>query len=429
MEQLMVGVGQEVITPALGTMLMGYTPKRPALGVHDDLHVTAFALTYGQVQVLYLSLDLCNMYYPEDEIRARISAACSVPADHIIMSCTHTHSGPATHQDDERPNYMEDIFIPAAIKASVDAVANRKPAQMGIGQTYSEVAVNRRKIKEDGTVILGQNPHGSWDPTMTVISFREPDGTPIGNIIQYGCHNTASGRNDDVTRDWCGVAIDRLQQQSGGITAFINGCGGDCGPRLPNGWSTGNLQMAMELGGKAAIDAVRAWKSIKVWQNVPLKVLAGQIEMPLQDIGTEAQVLEQAAALGDPESLKGTMRSSYDRLMERAEYLHEGNIPPKVQILPCTVLALGPLAIMPLPFEPFSMVTLRIKDYSPFPYTLCPGYSNGAMSYFPSADQIVRGGYEVRMFKTIRLIPFAENAEQHLVAGCLKLLRTLNEQE
>ena len=325
MEQLMVGVGQEVITPVLGTMLMGYTPMRPALGVHDDLHVTAFALAYSQVQALYLSLDLCNMYYPEAEIRAQISMACGVPAEHIIMSCTHTHSGPATHQDDQSPNYMNDIFIPAAIKASVDAVKNKKPAEMGIGQTYSEVAVNRRKIKEDGTVILGQNPHGSWDPTMTVISFREPDGTPIGNIIQYGCHNTASGRNDDVTRDWCGVAVDRLQKQSGGITAFINGCGGDCGPRLPNGWSTGNLEMAMELGGKAAIDAIRAWKSIKMWQNVPLKVLVGEVEMPLQDIGTEEQIMEQAAALGDPETLTGTMRSSYERLMDRVEYLQEGN--------------------------------------------------------------------------------------------------------
>ena len=149
--------------------------------------------------------------------------------------------------------------------------------------------------------------------------------------------------------------------------------------------------------------------------------------MPLQDIGTEEQIMEQAAALGDPETLTGTMRSSYERLMDRVEYLQEGNVPPKVQIIPRTVLALGPLAIMPLPFEPFSMVTLRIKEYSPFPYTLCPGYSNGAMSYFPSADQIVRGGYEIRMFQTIRLVPFAEDAEQHLVAGCLKLLRALHE--
>ena len=50
--------------------------------------------------------------------------------------------------------------------------------------------------------------------------------------------------------------VDRLEAQTGAVTAFINGCGGDCGPRLPNGKTTGDLQMALELGGKAGVDAV-----------------------------------------------------------------------------------------------------------------------------------------------------------------------------
>lgn len=427
MDQLLVGVGQEVITPKLGAMLLGYTPLRPALSVHDDLHVTVFAFETNGVQALYLAADLCNMYYPELELREQICRATGVPVTHIVVSCTHTHSGPHTAKENEETFfYMEDIFIPACIRASNAALENRRIAQMGVGTAYSEVAVNRRQIKEDGKMTHGQNPHGSWDPTMTVVSFRQPDGTPIGNIIQYGCHNTASGKNDEVTRDWCGVAIDRLQQVSGGVTAFINGCGGDCGPRLPNGKTTGNLQMAMELGGKAAIDAVNAWRSIKLWQNAPLKVLSGDIVLPMMKVTVE-NTLAQAEKLGDPEKLKGIPLNCYKRLMERAEYLRQGNTPKTEQVIERTVIALGPVAFMPLPFEPFSMITLRIKDHSPFPYTLCPGYSNGAMSYFPSIDQISRGGYEVMLF-CCKDFPFAEDAEQHLVAGCLKLLRELYEQ-
>lgn len=427
MEQLLVGVGQEIITPKIGAMLLGYTPLRPALSVHDDLHVTAFAFETNGVQVLYLAADLCNMYYPELELREQISQATNVPAAHIVVSCTHTHSGPHTGKEREDTFfYIEEIFIPACIKASTAALENRKPAQMGVGTTYSEVGINRRQIKENGQMIHGQNPHGSWDPTMTVVSFREPDGTPIGNIIQYGCHNTASAKNDEVTRDWCGVAIDRLQQISGGLTAFINGCGGDCGPRLPNGKTTGSLQMAMELGGKAAVDAVNAWRSIKQWQNAPLKVLSGDIVLPLMKVTVE-NTLAQAEKLGNPEKLKGIPLGCYTRLMERAEFLRQGNTPETERVIERTVIALGPVAFMPLPFEPFSMITLRIKDHSPFPYTLCPGYSNGALSYFPSMDQIPRGGYEVMLF-CCRDFPFAEDAEQHLVAGCLNLLRELYEQ-
>ena len=36
MKQLLVGVGQEIITPPMGMLLMGYSPMRPALGVHDE---------------------------------------------------------------------------------------------------------------------------------------------------------------------------------------------------------------------------------------------------------------------------------------------------------------------------------------------------------------------------------------------------------
>jgi len=426
MGQLKVGVGQEIITPKVGSMLLGYTPMRPALSIHDDLHVTAFAFETEGIRSLYLAADLCNMYYPELEIREMIAKETGVPEDHMVISCTHTHSGPHTGKDcEETFFYMETIFIPACIKASKVALDNLKSAQLGVGTTYSDVAVNRRQIKEDGKMIHGQNPHGSWDPTMTVVSFREPDGTPIGNIIQYGCHNTASGKNDEVTRDWCGVAIDRLQQVSGGVTAFINGCGGDCGPRLPNGKTTANLQMAMELGGKAAVDAVRAWKSIKLWQDAPMKVHSGSITLPLMKVTVE-NTLAQAATLGDPEKLKGIPLGCYNRLMDRVEFLQQGNIPETERVIERTVIAVGPVAFMPLPFEPFSMITLRIKDHSPFPYTLVPGYSNGALSYFPSTDQLLRGGYEVMLFRC-RDFPFAEDAEQHLVAGCLKLLRELYE--
>lgn len=427
MEQLFVGVGQEVINPQLGAMLLGYSPMRPALSIHDDLHVTAFVFETNGEQALYLAADLCNMYYPERELREQICQAIGIPVEHTVVSCTHTHSGPDTHKESEETFfYMEQIFIPACIKAATTALNNRKRAQMGVGTTHSRVGVNRRQIKEDGKMIHGQNPHGSWDPTMTVVSFREPDGTPIGNIIQYGCHNTASGKNDEVTRDWCGVAIDRLQKVSSGVTAFINGCGGDCGPRLPNGKTTGTLQMAMELGGSAAIDAVNAYRSIKQWQDVPMKVHSGDIILPLMKVTVE-NTLAQAEKLGDPEKLKGIPLNCYNRLLDRAEFLRQGNIPETERVIERTVIALGPVAFMPLPFEPFSMITLRIKDHSPFPHTLCPGYSNGAMSYFPSMDQIPRGGYEVMLF-CCRDFPFAEDAEQHLVAGCLKLLRELYEQ-
>lgn len=432
MQQLKVGVGRRIITPPLGTMLQGYTPARPALSVHDDVHVTAFAFETAGERALLFSVEMCNIRVNTiQRIKDKLDRKTGVSAGNMIIACTHTHSSAHATYDIEKPhNFIVDILIPRACEAAQEALAAMEPAQMGVGTTYSDVAVNRRQIKEDtGKAILGQNPYGSWDPTMTVVSFRKLDGTPIGNLIHYGCHNTASGKNGEVTRDWAGVMVDRLEEQSGGVTAFINGCAGDCGPRLPNGKTTGNLQMALELGGKAGIDAVRAYNAIEVWEQAPLQVLSTQIGLPLQEVGSVEDVMKEAAALGDPATLKGTMLSSYNHLLERAEYLRQGNIPPAEKKIDHTFIALGPLVIQAIPFEPFSVLTLRIKEGSPYRHTLCVGYANGSLSYFPSMDQLARGGYEVRMFKTINLIPFRDDSEQHYVTASLQHIRSMYENQ
>ncbi len=426
--KLKVGVGRRDITPAVGGMLAGYAPARPSTCVNDNVRVTAFAFTYDQQTALLFSCELCNFVVEIIHMmKPAIAKATGVPEGHIFLSCTHTHSSAHTAYDyDEPDGYVHTIFLPRAIEAAKEALESQKEAHMGVGTTWSDVGVNRRAIKEaTGKAVLGQNPYGSWDPTMTVISFKEPDGTPIANIVHYGAHNTGCGKNSEISRDWAGVMVDRLEAHSGAVTAFINGCGGDCGPRLANGKTTGNLKMALELGGKAAIDAVKAYNTIDKWESVPMQVKFTPINMPLQDIGTPEDVKKDMEAFGDPALLKGTDVGSYRILQERYDYLAAGNVQPRYEAVDHVFLTLGELALQGIPFEPFSMITLRIKDGSPFRHTLCVGYTNGSRSYFPSMDQIIRGGYEVKMFKTRNLVPFADDAEQEYVLGSLEILREL----
>ena len=90
-------------------------------------------------------------------------------------------------------------------------------------------------------------------------------------------------------------------------------------------------------------------------------------------------------------------------------------------------LALGPVMLTGISFEPFAILTLRIKAGSPYRHTLCVGYTNGSRSYFPSMDQIIRGGYEVKMYRTRNLVPFADDAEQARVTESLKHIRAMYE--
>ena len=430
---LSVGIGRQDITPPLGSWLMGYAPARRAESVGDPLHITVFAFEYAGVRSLLSTADVCLIGNPlSTEIRREMSAASGVPFEHIILSATHTHSGPPMRatagEAPVDPEYINQLFIPAAKKAAAEAVAALRPALVGVGEIHSDVGVNRRGIALNGSITLGQDPYGTYDPIMTVVSFREPDGKAIGNLIHYGAHNTASGKNPEITRDWCGVAIDRLEAESGGITAFFNGCEGDTGPRLPNGQTTGNYQMAQELGGRAAIDAVNAWRSIKEWRaDLPMKVTTEDITLPLKPLPEEETLIQEIESLGDPEKLVGLHYSGYALLLDRLELIRSGG-GKQSEPVSTTVISVGPVAFLAVPFEVFSRITLRIRQYSPYPYTLSLSNGNGNLFYFPSQDQLIRGGYEVWLFTSFKTQPFADDSEQHYVVGAVDLLNNLNKQ-
>ena len=430
---LNVGVGRADISPAVGTWLTGYAPARRAEIINDPLHLTAFAFEQDGVRAIVATADTCVI---EDafsaEVRRAMSEASGVPFEKIILSATHTHSGPALFDTPGGAPFDRDYaygkFLPAAKAAAADATASLRPAVMGVGVTQSDVGVNRRQILTNGDVALGQEPLGSYDPTMTVVSFREPDGKPIGNIIHYGAHNTGAGANPEATRDWCGVMIDRLEAESGGVTAFFNGCEGDVGPRLANGGTTGSLKLTLELGGRAAIDAVRAWRSIREWRSgCELKTLSCDIKLPYKKLPAYEELMDEINSKGDPDKLVGLAVMEYEALSKRAEAMREGKLPGEARAFPIFAVSVGPVAFLPIPFEIFSMITLRISRHSPFAHTLSLSNANGWTLYFPSMDQIIRGGYEVWVFTKLSAFPFADDSEQHFVSQAAELLKRLKE--
>lgn len=236
-----VGFGRAVITPQVGTILVGYAPGRPAESVGDDLKVTAIAISSGDSSVLLLAADL-GVIAPAifEDIRSQISQAAEVPAANILYSTTHTHSGPNvfTHNGwgDPDLSYVANILVPGSVAAAREAMANLRPALLGVGTARSDVAVNRRQFTRAGEIIVGQNPWGLKDPIMTVVSFKEKEGgKSIANLIHYGAHGTAAGCNPEITRDWPGPMVDILERESGAVTAFFNGTIGETGPNLPTG--------------------------------------------------------------------------------------------------------------------------------------------------------------------------------------------------
>lgn len=431
---LQCGAGKADITPPLGTILFGYAPGRPAESVGDGLEAVAILLKSDEDSALLITCTIAILTKQlSAQLREIAAEASGVPADNVTVCCTHTHSGPNTHiksgWGDIDHGYIENILKPGIREAAKKAAAKLVNVTMGVGEINSDIGMNRRELKENGQITLGQNPWGIRDPKMTVVSFKGEDGNIVANLIHYGCHGTASGNNPQITRDWAGVMTDMLEAETGGITGFYNGYEGDQGPKLPNGKTTGNYQMALQLGGKAGIDAVRAWRSIKEYQDVPLKVLHGTVKIPYDALSTREEAEAQLEQLGSLEQIYA--KKEFSKVNEYNHWhsvlaIHDSQQPKQTHFTyEQNITAIGPVAIVPSPFEAFAEIGLRIRAHSPYPYTLNLSNCHGGYAYLPTKNDIPAGGYELWYFlyAIYTTYPLPKNTDDHWVMQNLALLR------
>jgi len=417
-----LGIGREIITPDIGGLLFGYNNHTRSESVLDDLDVTAFLMKTEDTSALLIGFTVCLIHDTlVKEISQKAAAIAGIPASHVIVSATHTHSGPQTTRyfpsfGDIDREYVDKVFIPKCMQAVETATANMKPVKVGIGTTHSTVGINRRQLQADNTIAFGNNPWDHYDPTMTVISFADADKKPIANIIHVGAHCTAIGNTRDITRDWAGVMVDRVEAQTGVMTMFINGTLGDVAPRMANSGSVGNLKLMQEVGGLAGIDAMRAFNTIKAYYDEPLQVVCGALEVPY----VPAISKEEAAAMLD--SCNDWDRFKQSSLATLLQMYEDGEPGPDSLSYDQVLFCIGHVVLVPYPFEVSSEIGLRLRSYSPFAHTLTMSCTNGSFSYLPAESQICRGGYEIDSFLWFRPRQMPHNADFLLVEQNLKLI-------
>ena len=264
-DKLYLGVEKAIITPKVGARLFGYAEDLFSNQVHDDLHATVFLFEQGDISCVMVSIAVVALTdLLSDRIRKGISEKTGIPLSNIMLASIHTHSGPATLGQDggwgsADGEYCDGILIPRIIEAAEKAKANKQAVKMGYATGESHIAINRRELSIKNEILLGQNPWGPYNPKMSVLSFRNESGECVANMIHYGMHGTCAGHNLEISQDWIGVMVNRVQKLTGGVTAFFNGPEGDVGPRLTNGGTTGvsDIKHAEETGGRAAFDAMQ----------------------------------------------------------------------------------------------------------------------------------------------------------------------------
>lgn len=427
-EQFKIGVGKEVISPKLGVNLFGYTNDIYAEKVHDDLTVSVIAFEQGENKGVLISADLCLVSQQiTDVVKEQIFAKTGFPCENLTFATTHTHTGPETKCFEGYTNvnkeYIDEILIPQTIIAAEKAVKNLTPAIMGVSTTQSYVGVNRRQFNEEGRVFLGQNPFGSQDNTMTVMAFKSLTGENLVNIIHYNAHGTSMGREPQISRDWIGPMVDRLEKETGATTVYFNGSIGDMGPRLSNGRTAGRLADMIEIGSLAALDATKAYKQIKEYREVDFKLLKGDMVLPYDEVPSLEEVENRLAILGDPSKLEGVARKKAASLGVIKKMYEQKVEFDKAKIVPQTIYAFNNTAIVPFLHELFSSIALRLRSFSPFENTLCVSNANDSHGYLPAKEDIARGGYEVAGFLYLNAYKLSDDTDTNIIKENLRIMR------
>lgn len=435
-ESLRAGIGRADITPAPGTPQGGWGAQTHQRGAGADLPLLAkcLALTDGKMSAAIVDVDLIHLS-PETEqkIANTASEIVGIPADHIRISCTHTHSGPNTFRLpvitqglDMVLSYMESL--PHRVAGAIwQAFQSLQPVRVTAGMGSCDINVNRRFQGPDGRWVVGRNPNGPVDRSVRVVRFDDLDERPLATILHYACHPTIMAwDNQLITPDFPGVAKRVVEDNVGGTCLFLQGATGNIGPRLG---FTGDLSVYRRLGTILGLEASRIALNIETvarkttfvgyqesgapialyreetMEQPPLvlSVRVKNILLPVRKMDSPellAKEAERLRAVMNEKRLSGTEQEIRDATAaatqagmkaERAK-LVEGRSHLDRRLC---VIRLGQIALISTQGEPFTETNARIVAQSPFPYTLFSGYSHGGVGYIPVREAFDQGGYEV----------------------------------
>src|SRR6185437_7649640 len=123
--------------------LVGYPHvPRTSSGVHDPLLASALYLCDGVTPLLLVAVDILYLSAESSkQCRFAISKATGIPWQNMVISATHTHSGPVTHsvlawKDDPvvqppDPEYLEQ-FHRGIIESAIAAYRAAEPARLAV---------------------------------------------------------------------------------------------------------------------------------------------------------------------------------------------------------------------------------------------------------------------------------------------------------
>jgi len=386
------GIARVVITPEEPIWMAGYSSREhPSEGILVDLWAKVLAIEdeKGGKAVL-ITTDLLGIPKKmSDHIRDQIAIKYGLTRSQIILSSSHTHSGPVLMDAlfDVYPLDAKQIEVirrysnnleKTIVALTGDAIHSMVPAQLFSQNGVTRFQVNRRNNSE-ATLTDQTDLNGPNDYAVPVLKVTDTSGNLIAVAFGYACHATVLNFYQ-FSGDYPGFAQIELEKLHPGVTAmFFQGAGADQNP-LPRRTVPLAQQYGRELA--AAVDRVLNEDIKKLepllstaYSEVNLTFSTPPSKEELIKMEKETRGYEQRWAASQLEILRknGSLLTSY--------------------LYPVQIWKIGDQSIMILGGELVVQYAIELKRlFGPEIFVI--GYANDEMAYIPSETILKEGGYE-----------------------------------
>jgi len=411
------GLARVVITPPEPVFMAGYASRdKPFQGVVHDLHAKALALTDAKgKRALLITSDLIGFRAAVgDPICERIMKATGLKRSEIILSSSHTHTGPSQTTKAEASGKMDEAAAKKlydytgwlqdrVVELALAALKQSQPVTLAHGTGLARFVMNRREPTPRG-IILGFNPRGPADRSVPVLRINDADGKTIAVLFQAATHNTTlGGRDYDICGDYAGFAQAYIERERPGVQAmFMLGCAGDANP-----YPRGTLEIAKAHGEELGAEVLRLLAAKLRPVAGELRTEFGRVDVPLQPIPSAAEIAEFIKLPG------GWRRWVGGKMLELRQ---SGEAIPDSYNAPFGVWQFGgDLTLVALSGEVVVDYVYRLeKSLGPLNLWIS-AYCNDVYGYLPSARVLEEGGYETRGVYAGGIGQFSPRAEDVVV--------------
>jgi neutral ceramidase len=408
------------VTAPLGTSMNGGFHDREATYIHDPQLVRCLALDDGTMQVVLVLVDSCVIGRDVfDEAKAMVEKASGLPASHLLMSATHSHScGTMQAVGQSEPDPLYQRFVARRIADTARcAIQNLEPAEVawGVGSVPQHVFNRRYEMKEGGIppTPLGVTddrvrtnpgvgnplvvrPAGPTDPEVPFLAVRNLEGRPLALYANYALHYVGGTGPGHVSADYFGAFArligDRIGA-TGGQPPFVgmisNGASGDINnvdvlgeqEKLP---PYGQIEL---VAGDVAAEVARVYAGLSWHHHAPLAAVQRELALGVRKpSGEELEKARETMGQSKIAPRMETLEQVYAR-----ESVLLADFPDEVSA-PLQVVGIGGLRLAAMPAEVFVEIGLELK--ARHPGTTVVSLANAYHGYLPTPEHHALGGYE-----------------------------------